>query len=108
MDHSHVLTSKKTDNHHAFTASTALFSFAPEAPENLVRDARKGRDHTWQSPANQMQSLLTLCGQVVLDNEIAPVQMWQRIATALGSKQMPLEKVVDLQSTLADYVECRG
>ncbi|GAM83059.1 hypothetical protein ANO11243_010450 [Dothideomycetidae sp. 11243] len=85
-----------------------MFSFSQQAPEELVESARQGKDATWLSPNTQLASLMELCDQFIPDGEIAPVQMWQKVATALQAERMPVQNIPALQQSLGDIVECRG
>jgi len=88
--------------------TTALFQFAPEAPQVAVDKARSGSDVSWQSPLSQLDSLLTMCQQFVPEGELAPVQMWQLVREAIATQTVPLETVPDLQQRLGGFMECRG
>lgn len=108
MDHAHLLSGNHRSNNHAFTSSTALFSFVSKPPEQLVDSARHGNDTTWQSPTTQLEGLMHLCDQFVPEGEIAPVQMWQQVTAAIQSQRLQLTNVPALQQSLAELVECRG
>ncbi|KAF2151616.1 hypothetical protein K461DRAFT_154180 [Myriangium duriaei CBS 260.36] len=108
LDHAHLLSANYPGNNHAFVPTTALFAFADTPPEQLVATARSGQNSpVWTSPTTQLESLLNLCSQIVENNEIAPVMMWQSAMTALSTGELKLEQIPALQQQLGDYVDCR-
>ncbi|KAJ5630307.1 uncharacterized protein N7484_010407 [Penicillium longicatenatum] len=95
-------------NGHALLTSATLI--APHHHQHPLLTASKHtqQSQTEQNPATIFENLLALSGQLVVEDELSPIQAWYYILQQTWASKLDPGKLRKLSSSLLKLIECHG
>ncbi|GAB1313388.1 hypothetical protein MFIFM68171_03598 [Madurella fahalii] len=91
-------------NGHALTVSSQLLFLPSPSPP----DAKDLRDARAKAPAPILDRLLALSSSLTLEDEVTPVQAWNRIRSQPQFDQLRIDRLQSLTKELGEVVKCHG
>ncbi|KXX75007.1 hypothetical protein MMYC01_209366 [Madurella mycetomatis] len=91
-------------NGHALTVSSQLLFLPSPSPP----DAKALSEARAKAPASILNRLLALSASLGLENEVTPVQAWNRIRCRPQFGQLGVDRLQSLTRKLGEAVKCHG
>ncbi|KAJ5545572.1 hypothetical protein N7494_003157 [Penicillium frequentans] len=97
----------KPNGHALLTTATLI---APQHQQHFPHTApnQTQQCHTAQNPHTIFEKLLALSGQLVVEDELSPIQAWYYILQQSWASKLDSRKLSKLSASLLKLIKCHG